>query len=137
MLVETHESIQAVDYRGVISDLRREWDSLWDQDYKATPFQTASWLLRWHEHLGNGEFLPLERQSASVRMAEPTMPKDSHRRFSLGSTLQVPANMSHTAKRAPPCCPRWMRRTSKRPWREASGSALFNKSPVQGPKEPG
>jgi CelD/BcsL family acetyltransferase involved in cellulose biosynthesis len=59
MLVETHESIQAVDYRGVIPDLRSEWDHLWNQDYNATPFQTASWLLRWHEHLGNGEFLLL------------------------------------------------------------------------------
>jgi CelD/BcsL family acetyltransferase involved in cellulose biosynthesis len=37
-----------------LQELRQEWERLWAQDPRATPFQSPAWLLPWWRHVGAG-----------------------------------------------------------------------------------
>ncbi|TCH98114.1 GNAT family N-acetyltransferase [Roseococcus sp. SYP-B2431] len=39
--------------------LRPEWEALWQEAPKATPFQSPAWLIPWWRHIGEGELLTL------------------------------------------------------------------------------
>jgi CelD/BcsL family acetyltransferase involved in cellulose biosynthesis len=45
--------------------LRPEWERLWAQDTRATPFQSPAWLLPWWKHVGAGQQASLALRCAT------------------------------------------------------------------------
>jgi CelD/BcsL family acetyltransferase involved in cellulose biosynthesis len=45
--------------------LRPEWERLWSQDPRATPFQSPAWLLPWWKHVGAGRLASIALRCAA------------------------------------------------------------------------
>jgi CelD/BcsL family acetyltransferase involved in cellulose biosynthesis/ribosomal protein S18 acetylase RimI-like enzyme len=57
--------VEAIVTRAALARLRPQWERLWAQDPRATPFQSPHWLLPWWRHVGRGRLASLALRSAA------------------------------------------------------------------------
>ena len=69
-----------------------DWDRLWREDRRATPFQSPRWLLPWWKHVGEGRL----RTLAHLHSIQDAMPRDREQPCPQG---RAPVEPGQIAKR--------------------------------------
>src|ERR671921_808304 len=79
---------------GSFASLEEEWDDLYRNSPRATPFQSWAWLYSWWEYYGEGYELRLVTVREGERMLIGVLPLMLERRWGFGRLLFVGSGKS-------------------------------------------
>jgi CelD/BcsL family acetyltransferase involved in cellulose biosynthesis len=87
---------EALTQLAALETLRPEWEQLWGDDPRATPFQSPAWLLPWWRHLGVGSLACVALRCAASRELVGLAPLYVHANATTGHRHLFPIGIAST-----------------------------------------